>query len=128
MSHHGSIGAEMRSPETVGQDRGAIAAGDRLGLGESAAELRSAAERRKERWGHRERDELLGTAGFEKRHLAGGEERGLLDRGAGGAPVEIVGNRDVGVPSLLAAVPDEHEPSGIAVRQRAEDDLIEDAE
>src|SRR4029079_8752993 len=78
--------------------------------------------------GDGERQDLLGLSRRRERRTPRREQRRVLDRRRLRAAIQVIGNRDVGASPFLAAVPDEHQAGGIAIRQRPQQDVVENAE
>ena len=120
----------MRGPRGVRENR--VLVGARLGLVvlESASDEGPAPERREERRSDRQRAQLFRLALGGEIDASHREQRGVLEGGRLGFPVDVVGNRDrcLGQAHEGIRVPDEHEPVGIAVRQRTEQDPVQEAE
>ena len=99
-----------------------------VAIGEHAAETRAPAERREERRGHPGRTDLLGRTGERQGCGAWRDQRGILDRRRLAAAVEIVRNGDLRMVAVLPGVPHEHQPLGLTVGQRPQQDVVEDGE
>jgi hypothetical protein len=125
-----AIAAEPRAPEPVRQDRKTI--GLRLGVvfSEGAAEEGLPPQRREEGGRDGEAAQLLGQPVLREVEHAAGEERRVLDRRRLSLAIEVVGNRHARLRQAhqRVPVPDEHEPFGLGIRQRLEQQLVEEAE
>jgi hypothetical protein len=124
------IGAEARHPDVVRENHELVGVGRRLCLGEGSSENRLPSERAEERRRHRKRPELLRLTARHEADAARREERRVLDRRRLRPPVDVVRNRDAGLPQphQRVRVPDEHQPVGMGVGQRREQRLVDEAE
>ena len=128
--HDRPVGAEVGRPHAVGEDRELVGAGLGVGVRETTADERLAAQGGEERRRDRQPAQLLGLPVRGQVHGAEGEERRVLDRGRLALAIEIVRNRDARLrqPHQRIAVPDEDETIGGGVRQRPQQNLIQQAE
>jgi hypothetical protein len=120
----------MRGPRGVRENRVVVGARLSLVVLESASDEGPTPERREERRSDRQRAQLFRLALGGEVDASHREQRGVLEGGRLGFPVDVIGNRDrcLGQADERIPVPDEHEPVGIAVRQRAEQDPVQEAE
>ena len=119
----GRICAEARLPEGVREHDGVC-----IAIGEHAADQRATAEGREKRSGDPGGADLLGRTGERQGGRAGRDQGGIFDGRRLDAAVEIVRDGDLCVVAVLPGVPHEHQPLGLSVGQRPEQDAIEHRE
>jgi hypothetical protein len=124
------VGAEALAPEAVLDEDDGVGAGPALLLAEGAAALGARGEHAEERGRDARAGDALGLLALVEAEVllaVGGqllEDAGLL------APVEVVGGRDrVAVVGLVhAALPDHHDPRRRLVRERPQQQRVDDRE
>ena len=119
----GRICAKARLPEGMREHDGVC-----IAIGEDAADQRAAAEGREKRRGDPGGADLLGRPGERQGGRAGRDQGGIFDGRRLDAAVEIVRDGDLGMVAVLPGIPHEHQPLGLAVGQRPEQDAVEHRE
>ena len=124
------VPAESRAPERVREYRELVRFRLRLLFREAPAEERLAAERGEEGRRDRQGAKLLRLSSFRKRGRPSGKERRVLDRRRLRLAVQIVGDRHARLrePNQRIRVPHEDQPLRVRVRQRPEQNLVQEAE
>ena len=125
-----AIAAVAGLPQAVGQDHEVVGIRPGLVLGESPAEKRLALQGREERRRHHERAHLLRLTAVRQIRAAAGEERRILDGRRLCLAIDVVGDGNAGLwqPHQRIHVPDEDQPFGVRIRERAQQHLVEQAE
>jgi hypothetical protein len=125
---HPRVAAEPPPPEPVAEHCHARPAGAVLFGPEDAPACRADAENGKDVGGHEARPDALGCVAAGEIAAAGGERAHALERAA---QRPVVGDLRLRQPRRrppLPVVPDHHHPLRLRVRERAEEDAVDDAE